>query len=335
MRGTEKSRVIYGDAPFVEDMGLLTTLCLLNDEVLLFGKTTLDKQLDEYWVRHSGQDSVEESIVSQTFQSLLPEGVVSFYSPSDIESQFPGTDELDLPGIDGLETLEVDGKSVLRLKVNAAKLNDFTRTLLRGFNAESRTVSSLRRDVSLLSVAAQVGLPIACTSAQIALSPSSTRVSEIASFLERRTFERLALPELRAYHVDDILEARLKLRGELQEFRAGIRELVWLLHQRVDISGDLRGLAKECDILIDTKIWAAVSTLEKAIATHQSKKIRRILKTTAGALLEVGKSLLSPTVAGPLLGGSAALLKVAEGLEVSPPTLQIASLVYKVREKDF
>lgn len=316
-------------------MGLLTTLCLLNDEVLLFGKTTLDKQLDEYWAAHPEQGLGEESIVAQTFQSLLPEGVVSFFSPSDINSQFPGTSNFELPGIDGVEAVEVDGKSALRLKVNSAEFDDLTRTFVRGFNAERRTASSLIRDLHLLSVAVGARLPIACTSTQITLSPSSTRVSEVAAFLERRIFERLALPELRAYHVDDILEARLKLCGELQEFRAGVRELVWLLHQRMDISGDVRGLAKECDVLIDTKIWAAVSTLERSIATHQSKRIRRILKTTAGALLEVGRTLLAPTIGGSLLGGSAALLKIADGLEASPPTLQIASLIYKVREKDF
>ncbi|TCF98988.1 hypothetical protein BZM26_22095 [Paraburkholderia strydomiana] len=335
MRGTAGSRVIYGDAPFIEDMGLLTVLCLLNDEVLLFGKTGLDKQLDDYRAKHAEQGSAEDSIVVQTFKSLLPEGVVSFLSPFDFNSRFPGAGNFELSGIEGLEKLEVDGKTVVNVKINHSELDDLSRTLLRGISVGARTASSMQRDVAILSVAAHAEMPIVCTSAQISLSPSSTRVSEVAAFLERRTFERLALPELRAYHVDDILEARLKLSGELQEFRAGIRELVWLLHQRIDISGNLRGLATECDVLIDTKIWAAVSMLEKAIVTHQSKRIRRILKTTAGVFLEVGKSLISPTIATTLLGGSAALLKVADGLEASPPTLQIASLIYKVREKDF
>ncbi|KVT23035.1 hypothetical protein WK48_23315 [Burkholderia ubonensis] len=135
--------------------------------------------------------------------------------------------------------------------------------------------------------------------------------------------------------MDDILEARLKLSGELRDFRSGIRDLVWLIHERIDISGDLRGLAKECDTLIDTKIWAAISNLERAIASHESKKIRRILKTTGGALLEVGKTLLAPTIGGTLLGGSAALLKVADGLDTTPATVQIASFIYKAREKKF
>jgi len=47
MAGNKKSKIIYGDSPFVEDMGVLTSLCLLHDEVLLFGGNTLDRQLED------------------------------------------------------------------------------------------------------------------------------------------------------------------------------------------------------------------------------------------------------------------------------------------------
>ncbi|WP_284075931.1 hypothetical protein [Herbaspirillum aquaticum] len=335
MRSPECSRVIYGDAPFIEDMGLLTVLCLLNDEVILCGSVELEDQLNKYWEIHPAECNDGNSIISQTLTTLLPEGVVSFLSPADSSIRFPGSENIELGGIEGLETVDVDGKEAVYLKINEKELTDITRILLRGLGGRKRTVSSLIRDASVLSVAVRGQIPIVCKQSKISVSTSEKRVSAVSSFLAQRAFERLALPELQAYHVDDILEARLKLSGELRDFRSGIRELVWLLHERIDISGDLKGLAKECDLLIDTKIWAAVSNLENAIAKHENKRIRRILKTTGNTLLEVGKTFLAPSLAGQLLGGGSALMKAAEGLDVSPPTVQIASFIYKAREKKF
>ena len=56
---------------------------------------------------------------------------------------------------------------------------------------------------------------------------------------------RRALPDLRAYRAEDILEARLKLKGELAGFKAGIRDLVWLLYERNDLSGNLMGIGHD------------------------------------------------------------------------------------------
>jgi hypothetical protein len=331
MGGSDDSRVIYGDAPFIADMRLLTSLCLLNDKVILVGTASLHEQLE----KNKTQDDVANSVISQTVDILIPEGVVWFVSPSELENHFPGAGDIGLCGIEGVESTKVDGEHVLGIRIKPAEMNDITRSLLRGFSSDRSTVSVLIRDLSILAASVSSGLPIVCQKALITPSASSSRVPEIAGFLAQRIFERLVFPELEAYHVEDILEARLKLNSELQQFRAGIRELVWLLHQRMDISGDITRLAKECDILIETKIWAAVSNLERAIAAHESNTVRRILKTVGGALLEMGKSLVSPTIAGVILGGSGALLKVAEGLEASPPAVQIASFIYKVRKKSF
>lgn len=48
MNRDQNALVIYGDAPFIEDMGVLTTLCLLHDEVLLFGSKSLGEHLEDY-----------------------------------------------------------------------------------------------------------------------------------------------------------------------------------------------------------------------------------------------------------------------------------------------
>ncbi|MCS4250327.1 hypothetical protein [Pseudomonas sp. BIGb0164] len=336
MKPQRKTRVIYGDAPFIEDMGVLTTLCLLNDEVLLFGSKTLSEHLDDHWEKRDASNmSSTRSVAEEMLEVLLPEGVISFYSPSEAVAAFPGGGSLEIPGI-AFRVEELHDTTRVVMDTDESKLNDFSRLLLGGLTGgPKRTVSSMLRDASVLAASMDASIPIVCKQSQISLTPSNSRVFEVSAFLAQRTFQRLALPELQAYHPEDILEARKKLKDELLEFKAGILELVWLLHQKTDIGGDLNGLGRECDILIDTKISAAVLQLERAIATHESKKIRRILKVTGGALLELGKSLLTPSIAGSLLGASGAALKIAEGMGAKAPSIQIASFVYRVRNKRF
>ncbi|MCL4518419.1 MAG: hypothetical protein M1587_04405 [Thaumarchaeota archaeon] len=157
----------------------------------------------------------------------------------------------------------------------------------------------------------------------------------VTQFLTHKIIEKLALPELRAYHVEDILEARLKLKTELLEFKAGILDLVWLLGQRVDLNGDLSGLEKECNILIETKIKAALMSLEAKINSHEDKRIRRMLRGIANVMLEIGKAFIAPDLSGALLSGSSAAIKAAEALDVQRPEVQVASFIYKIREKKF
>lgn len=328
--------IIYAEAPFIQDMGVLTTLCLLNDEVILIGSKQLDEHLNEYWEQSNSKgDGTSPTVVEQTFQVLFPEGVVSFLSPSDVAIRFPESNDIELPGIEDVEIREAEGKPCLVVKADLQNLNYLSRLVLRGITKQPRTLSSLIRETSIVAAAITSVLPIICEHEYIALTPSTTRVPEVSNFLAHRTLRKLALPELRAYHAEDILEARLKLKTELQEFRACILELVWLLHQRSDLSGDLKGLIHDCDVLIETKITAAISLLELAISRHKSKKVQRILKATGGALMELGKSLVSPYITSALLGGSGALMKLSESMDTHPPSIYIASFVYKVREKQF
>jgi hypothetical protein len=333
MTAQEKSRIIYGDAPFIRDMGILTTLCLLHDEVLLFGTKSLDQQMEDHFQGADTSQDNDKALVEKMLEVLVPEGILSFYAPSDVTTAFPNSDELQLSGILGIEEVDIDGKKSMLLKIDDAKLNDFSRVLLRGFATGQRTVSTLLRDTSVISAAFTANIPIICEKAHIAVNPTPSKVSEVATFLSHRAFQKLALPELEAYHPEDILEARLKLNNELQEFRAGILELVWLLHQKVDIGTNLQSLGRHCDVLIDTKIASAIRQLENAIEAHNDKRIRRILKVSGGALLELGRAFVSPSLSTGLLWGSSAILKVAEGLETKQPSIQVASFVYKVKNR--
>lgn len=336
MSNPKQSTVIYGDSHFIEDMGVLTTLCLLHDEVLLFGSKSLDEHLNDYWKKSNiSEDDATPTTVEQAVQVLLPEKAISFLSPSDVESRFPGSAMTELSGIDGFETKVIDGKTSLVIKTDINNLNHISRLVLAGISKEPRTVSSVIRDASLISAAITSELPIVCEKSQITLKPTPTRVSEVANFLAHRTFQKLALPELRAYHAEDILEARLKLKSELAEFKAGIRDLVWLLYERNDLSGNLVGIGHDCDVLIETKITAAILSLEQAMAKHENRAIRRILRGAGTALVEFGRSLIVPSIPGALIGGSSALMKLSESMEAQAPNIQIASFVYRARSRKF
>jgi hypothetical protein len=331
MLEADKSRVIYGDAPFIEDMGVLTTLCLLHDEVLLFGTQTLAEELQDYWERPDAPTIEERTVAERMFETLLPEGVVSFYSPREAQTAFPHSNRLELSGILGFEEIEAEGGSVISIKMDPQQLNGLSCLLLQGVAQGNRTVSSMLRDVSMLSAAWSESLPVVYKAGHVTPKPSSSRVSEVATFLAHRTLQRLALPELQAYEPDDILETRVRLKSELLQFRAGMLELVWLLHQKQDIGGDLRGMARNCDVLIDSKIVPAISQLERAIKSHENKRVSRILKLAGGAALDVGKSLLTGGLSSAIMGSSGALLKVAEGLEAREPSAQVASFIYNLR----
>ena len=261
--------------------------------------------------------------------------MISFLSPSDVESRFPGSNTTELSGIDGFESKVIDGKTSLVVKTDIKNLNQISRLVLAGISKEPRTISSVIRDASLLSAAITSELPIVCEKSQITLKPTPTHVSEVATYLAHRTFQKLALPKLRAYHAEDILEARLKLKGELAEFKAGIRDLVWLLDERNDLSGNLRGIGHHCDVLIETKITAAILSLEQAMAKHENQRIRRILKRFGTASVEIVRSNIVPSIAGALIGESSALMKLSESMEARAPNIQIASFVYRARERKF
>lgn len=336
MRDTETAQVIYGNSPFIEDMGLLTLLCLLHDEVLLFGSKPLGEQFESFWENNKfDKHSNIPSVIEQTFQVLEPEGVVSYLSPETASVRFPGTDELELSGIEGIEERDVGGKKDLLLKVKPEEINALSRFLLQGTKSGTRTVSDLLRDASMLAAAFKFNIPVLTDSSHIFIKGKGSNVQPVSNFLAHKTLEKLALPELRAYHAEDILEARLKLKSEFTSFKAAILDLVWLLHQQVDLNANLETLPKECDHLIETKITSALLQLENSIKNHQSSRVRRILRSTGSVMIELGKSLITPDISSALIGGSTTLLKATDALQNSQPSNHIASFIYKIKDKKF
>ncbi len=191
MNTTQTSIVIYRNSPFIEDMGVLTTLCLLHDEVLLFGSKPLGDQLENYWAKTADGDQPESSkVVEQIFQTLEPEGVVSFLSPDHVARRFPGVGNIELPGIEGIDKISKDGKNTVVLKIDKEKTNILSRLLIRGTKTGQRTVSDLIRDVSLLSVAYRFNLPIISSSSHVSINPPNSLVPTVANYLAQQTLEK-------------------------------------------------------------------------------------------------------------------------------------------------
>ncbi len=331
---SERSSVIYGDSPFIEDMGTLTALCLLNDQVILVGTRSLDEELEDYWQKlgERGNDPAP-TIVEQIVQTLMPESVISFYSRERAVQELWGSEggSLEIPGI----YVPNDRSSDLFVELDESEFNDVSRIFVGGITKGRGTVSDRYRDIVLIGASAGSRLPIARTQEQLSPIPTKTKVKEAANYLAQQTLQMLALPEIEAYHVDDILEARLKLSTDLEEFKAGMLELVWLLYERNGLSGDASAFERDCSVLIDTKIKAAVLSLELAISSHENRAIRRILRATGGVLLELGRTFLGVGTQPVLLGASAALLNLADSMGQPSPSVPIASFLYRVRSKKF
>ncbi|WP_150141540.1 hypothetical protein [Candidatus Enterovibrio escicola] len=329
------SKVIYGDSPFIEDMGVLTTLCLLHDEVLLFGSYSLGGQFDKFWSQIDENSSPESvKVVEQVFQYLVPEGVVKFFSPN-AALEYYSISTVELDGIESIGKTQAGNKKTMSVIVEEEKLSPLSRLILKGVGSDKKVVSSFLRDVILFSVAHSAKLPVVLDGTQHSTNPNKDTVGFAAGYLSHKALEKLALPQLRAYHVEDILEARIKLKNEFFEFKAAILDLVWLLHQQANLYEDIDSLPKHCEILIDTKVKSALMLLESAIGAHQNKSIRRILQPTGNVILELGKSLISPDISASILGGSAAILKATESIGGNEPTNHIASYIYKLRERKF
>lgn len=332
---TNRSRVIYGDSPFIDDMGVLTSLCLLHDEVILIGNGSLDEELGSYWngLGERIKDAAP-TVVEQAVQFLLPESVVSYYSFFDAKVLW-SDDEIRKRGLGICPGGFDEGEKKLILYADPARQDSVTKILTGRISDGPPTISALLRDLTVLSASVGSRIPVLCKGGCIIPTASRTFVSEAADHLASVAVRALVLPELEAYNAEDILEARLKLSVDLQAFRAGILDLVWLLYERSGLIDDLSKFQRDCEVLVSTKLVAALSSLEAAIQSHQNKWIRRILKTTGGVFMELGKASLGGGLPGLLLGASGAALKISEHMEASSPTVPIASYLYKIREKNF
>jgi len=163
---------------------------------------------------------------------------------------------------------------------------------------------------------------------------AGTPVEHLSGVLATTAISQLALPEFRPAHVDDLLEARTALRDELFEFRAGILNLTHLLYQQVKDANDLTEVRQEADTLVNTRIKAAVMSLENRMRKHENKRIRRMLLGTGRVLVEAAKMFLPGGWQERFVAGGKALLQTATEVDsAKPPEDQIATYLYKLKRQ--
>ncbi len=152
--------------------------------------------------------------------------------------------------------------------------------------------------------------------------------------LARSAISQLVLPNIKAISADDLLHVRTKLRDELLDFQAGILDLSYLLHQQVRNGNDLKGLRQEADVLVNTKITAAVMSLENRMRQHENKRIRRMLFGTGRVLVDAAKMFLPGGWQEKLVAGGKTLLQTATEMDsAKPPEDQIATYLYKLKRR--
>jgi hypothetical protein len=333
-------KIIYSDSTANCNFELLTMLSLLYDEIVFFSSNNLDEIVEDLNKKKNKReiDNIKGENKLKFYESikiLVPEKVVSLIYPENSKNIFPLADEVEIDiGIP--EVLEKENKKQLLLKPSKEKVNYFTELLFQFLKYQKGVkVSTLIRDLNLLSVAYTYNIPIITDKSFYNANSSSNNVSLISEILMHQTLNKLALPRFNAYSADDILLARIKLKDELQNFKAAILDLVWILHQKVDISSDINLVIREINILIDTKIKSALISLEAKIKNHEASRINRIIKGSANVILELGKAIISPLPANKIMGVGGSLIKAAESFNSTFPENQLASFVYKVRERKF
>jgi len=155
---------------------------------------------------------------------------------------------------------------------------------------------------------------------------SQRSVGHLHTLLAQSALCQLSLPGIRAMQVDDLLDARTALRDELLEFRAGILNLTHLLYRQVKGKNDVREIQQEAEVLVNTKIRAALMSLEHRMEQHKTKRIQRMLSGTGRVLVDACTWSLASL-------GKALLTLAGEIDSVKPPEDQIATYLYKLRRQ--
>jgi hypothetical protein len=180
----------------------------------------------------------------------------------------------------------------------------------------------------------QRGYPLASEYIPPSCLNQKTRTRTLSDVLARTAISQLALPAIQFADVDDLMEARTALRDELLEFRVGILDLTHLLHQQVKGENDLTQIRYEANVLVDTKIKAAVLSLEHRMQQHKNKRIHRMLFKAGRILVDFGKLFLPGGIQEKLLAGGKAALQTATELDSSKPTGdQVATYLYKLKRQ--
>lgn len=330
---TEKSIVVWHPRSIraIPDAREVTSLCLFHDRVVLCSflctkDREFQKRLLSTW---QGKPEYEERIVFINKIEFLARQNVIRLIPADefvsVQNDFAKS-----------------GKAILPIEL-LNRFRNFVKIGCAGIKNKddgeqyAKMVEALDLSEEIVSYQASSAYNHPIITNEIYLRDSYNKTASTETLTERLAQSaicQLALPDVRAIHVDDLLDARKELKDELLEFRAGILKLTWLLHQQIQNKNDLEQIRHEADTLVDTVIKGSLLSLENRMKQHKKKTIRRMLLGTGKVLVEATKLFLPSGAAEKMISGGKGLLQLAAEIDSAKlPEDQVATYLYKLRGK--
>lgn len=320
---SEKSEVIYFPDSIIENPSTLTSLCLFHDEVILF--FTKDpylqlKELKRKYYRYHEIPSVQFhnyiSFIQGPLKLLSEATLLTAISPDMFDKRFSNANNLEV----SYQLLQNISDSINESKPRKSKYI---------------TVGELLRSIMAYSAALKYDLPLVTDKLFLpanSIKHTKQEIGLLADILSRSAIANLALPDLRAQHPEDIILAKRELKDELIEYRAGILSLTYMLRQNISSKANLLEISNEADILVNTRIKAALLNLEFKIAKHNNTRLKRMLFGTAKVGLELVKLFLPSSIPDKIITGSKSLFELATAIDDNKvPEIQMASFLYGVR----
>ncbi|MHB9926021.1 hypothetical protein [Clostridium botulinum] len=295
----EKLRIIYAPSFFISNPKILTSLCILYDEVILFNSKSIDeenRELDKIFDLNqvSSKDIEKSKFINGTLNLLSSENIIKVYTSENAYSYFSKTGELET----GFEFEEKKNKKYF--KVDYSGGNNLTKNIVDFLVQQQKLkgnvkVSDMLRATILYGVSEAYKIPVVSFNNDYDMAmkvTSSDYVRFLSDNLALMSICELALPEMVTTNPEDIVIAREQLKNELIEFRAGILELTYTLYQTIGKTYNYNDIAYECSMLINTKIKSSIMSLENKIRHHKNSKIKKLL-LFGGKLLMTGGNLLA------------------------------------------
>lgn len=325
--------------PTVPDDRELTSLCLLHDKVILtsFGLFGVqpDDQERAFQILLKRPYPYEATAFIKKVQFLVKHQVITLESKTPYK--FTCSSEGQIIGKIGNEQQQIQPPDSLATRFVVSAFNAFLTVLnnreLKDTDREELADSTY--EMVSYSIARFHKYPFVTSDRNLKVlddNPESGKM--LTEILAQSSIYQLALPDIRATHAEDILEARFQLIDELLEFRAGILKLTYLLHQQVQNKNDLEEIRQEANILTSTIIKGSLLSLEGRMRQHKTKTIRRMLFGTGRILVEATKLFFPAGTAKKMISGGKSLLQLATEIDnATPPEDQVATYLYRLKGK--
>ena len=206
--------------------------------------------------------------------------------------------------------------------------------LLNCARTQNLKIKYFRRLINLYSVSNVYNIPIFSISDKRIIVNNKEYVDFLANSLAVKTICQLALPEMVTCNVEDILNARDILKDELIEFKSGILELSYILHHGIKNRNNFEEINSECEILVNTKVKAAVCSLENKIKKSRNRRIKNLILTGSKILLSGGNLLSLGSQGKELMENGLELVDSLKGIsEFEKPEHKIATYVLNTRKQ--